>query len=141
MLKHLQSTSTSILTNPDFNSFSYSFSTLVQKWYKPDVLGKGVFNLQNPIILNAINTVWCSPKVHKIKLNAIQTSATQDWNYQRLAISCTSNTAVIASFNNLFDVGFGNPVIVLQNQLKRLINSIVLNSTMFLCNNLKGVTV
>ena len=57
MLKHLQSTSTSVLTNPDLNSFSYSLSSLIQKWYKLNILRKDVFDLQNLVILNAVDSI------------------------------------------------------------------------------------
>jgi hypothetical protein len=57
MLKHLQSTSMSVLTNPDLNSFSYSLSSLIQKWYKLYVLRKDVLNLQNLVIFNAVNSI------------------------------------------------------------------------------------
>jgi hypothetical protein len=48
---------------------------------------------------------------------------------------------MITLFNNPFDVGFGDPVIILQNQLKSLVNTVVLDPTVFFGNNLKGVAV
>jgi hypothetical protein len=68
ILKHLQLTSPSILTNPYLNSFSNSLSSFIYKQDQPNILRKFVFNLQDLVI----DAIRCSSKVYQVKLNTIQ---------------------------------------------------------------------